>query len=92
VASKSESYNYYIVASKVIYLSYNVYRNDLSVLRGVLDEKKRLNAEERETALLLRDTAFKLLRLKDQQKGLAQQVDELFGYEFDIMAEKKREA
>jgi len=48
-----------------MYLSYNVHGNDLSVLHGVLDEKKRLNAKERKTALLLYNTAFKLLRLKD---------------------------
>jgi len=65
VANKSKLYSYYIAAGGIIYLSYNVYGNDLSVLRGVLDEKKRLNAKERETALLLHNTAFKLLRLKD---------------------------
>jgi len=54
-----------VVAGRIVYLSYNVYRNDLSVLYGVLNEKKRFNAKERETALLFRDTAFKLLRLKD---------------------------
>jgi len=62
VASKSKSYSHYIAVSKTVYLSYNVYGNDLSVLRRVLDEKKRFNAKERETALLLRNTAFKLLR------------------------------
>jgi len=71
VTSKSKSCSYYVTASGTVYLSYNVYRNDLSVLRKVLDEKKRLNTEERETALLLRDIASKFLRLKDQQKGLA---------------------
>ena len=65
MASKSESYNYYIVAGGTVYLSYNVYRNDLSILYKVLDEKKHLNAKERETTLLLYDTAFKFLRLKD---------------------------
>ena len=65
VTSKSKLYNHYIIASKTVYLSYNVYGNDPSVLRGVLDEKKRLNVKERETALLLRDTAFKLLHFKD---------------------------
>ena len=65
VASKSKSCSYYIAAGKTVYLSYNVYRNNLSVLHGVLDEKKYLNAKERKTALLLRDTASKLLRLKD---------------------------
>jgi len=65
VASKSKSCGHYIVASGTIYLSYNVYGNDLSVLHGVLDEKKRLNAKECETALLLHDTASKLLYLKD---------------------------
>ena len=65
MVSKSKLYGYYIVAGKTVYLSYNVYRNDLSVLCRVLDKKKRLNAEERETALLFRNTAFKFLRLKD---------------------------
>jgi len=65
VASKSELYSHYVVISKTVYLSYNVYGNDLSVLHRVLNEKKRLNTKERKTALLLRDTAFKLLRLKD---------------------------
>jgi len=65
VASKSKLYNYCVAASRTAYLSYNVYGNDPSVLRGVLDEKKRLDAKERETALLLRNTAFKLLRFKD---------------------------
>jgi len=65
VASKSKSCGHYITASRTVYSSYNVYRNDLSVLCRVLDEKKRLNAKERETALLLRDTASKFLRLKD---------------------------
>jgi len=65
VASKSKSCGHCIVAGRTVYLSYNVYRNDLSVLRGVLDEKKHLNTKECETALLLCDTAFKLLHLKD---------------------------
>jgi len=65
VASKSKLCGYYVVASGTVYLSYNVYRNDPSVLCRVLDKKKRLNAKECETALLLYDTAFKLLRLKD---------------------------
>jgi len=65
VASKSKLYNHYITVSGIIYLSYNVYRNDLSVLHRVLNKKKRLNTKERETTLLLHDTAFKLLRLKD---------------------------
>ena len=65
VASKSKLCSYYIVASKTVYLSYNVYRNDPSVLYGVLDEKKRLNTKECETTLLLYNTAFKLLHLKD---------------------------
>jgi len=65
VVSKSELYNYYIAAGKIIYLFYNVYGNDLSVLYGVLNEKKRLNTKERETALFLYNTAFKLLHLKD---------------------------
>jgi len=66
VASKSELYGHYIVAGRTVYLSCNVYGNDLSVLCGVLDKKKRLDAKERETALLLRNTAFKLLRFKDR--------------------------
>jgi len=53
------------MASGTVYLSYNVYGNDPSVLCRVLDEKKHLNAKERETALLLHDTASKLLHLKD---------------------------
>jgi len=65
VASKSELYGYCVVAGGTVYLFYNVYKNDLSVLYGVLDKKKRLNVKERKTALLLCDTAFKLLRLKD---------------------------
>jgi len=65
VASKSELCGYCVVAGRTVYLSCNVYGNDLSVLRGVLDEKKRLDVKERETALFLRDTAFKLLRFKD---------------------------
>jgi len=65
VASKSKSYSHYITAGGTAYLSYNVYRNDPSVLHGVLDEKKRLNAKERKTTLLLRNIAFKLLHLKD---------------------------
>ena len=65
VVSKSKLCGYYIVVSGTVYLSYNVYGNDLSVLCGVLDKKKRLNAKECETALLLRNTAFKLLCLKD---------------------------
>ena len=65
MASKSELCSYCVAAGGTVYLSYNVYGNDLSVLHGVLDEKKRLNAKERETTLFLRDTAFKFLRLKD---------------------------
>ena len=65
VASKSKSYSYYIAAGKIAYLFYNVYGNDPSVLRRVLDKKKRLNVKERKTALLLYDITFKLLRLKD---------------------------
>jgi len=65
VTSKSKLYSYYVVASKTVYLFYNVYGNDLSVLHGVLNEKKCFDAEECETALLLRDTVSKLLRLKD---------------------------
>ena len=65
VASKSKLYSYYIVANRTVYLSYNVYGNDPSVLCGVLDEKKRLNTKECETTLLLYNTAFKLLHLKD---------------------------
>jgi len=65
VVSKSKLYSYYIAVSRTVYLSYNVHGNDLSVLRRVLDEKKRLNAKECKTALFLHDMAFKLLRLKD---------------------------
>jgi len=65
VASKNKSYSHYIMAGRTVYLSYNIYKNNPSVLHGVLDEKKRLNAKERETTLLLRDTASKLLHLKD---------------------------
>ena len=65
VVSKNELYSYYIVANRIIYLSYNVHGNDLSVLYRVLDKKKRFNVKECKTALLLRNTAFKLLRLKD---------------------------
>jgi len=65
VASKSKSYSYYVIANKTVYLSYNVYRNNLSVLCKVLDKKKCLNAKERKTALLLHDTVSKLLHLKD---------------------------
>ena len=65
MVSKSELCSYCVIASKTAYLSYNVYRNNLFVLRRVLDEKKRFDTEERKTALLLRDTAFKLLCLKD---------------------------
>jgi len=53
------------MVSKIAYLSYNVYRNDLSVLYGVLDEKRHLNTKECEITLLLHNTAFKLLHLKD---------------------------
>ena len=65
VVSKSKLYGYYIVASKTVYLFYNVYGNDLSVLYRVLDKKKRFNTKECKTALLLCNIAFKLLRLKD---------------------------
>jgi len=65
VASKSKLCSYYVAVSGTVYLSYNVYGNNLFVLHRVLDEKKRLNAKECETALLLHNTAFKLLRLKD---------------------------
>jgi len=65
VASKSELYNYYVAASGTVYLFYNVYGNNLFILYGVLDKKKRLNAKECKTALFLRNTAFKLLYLKD---------------------------
>ena len=53
------------MAGRTVYSSYNVYGNDPSVLRRFLDKKKRLNVKERETTLLLYNTAFKLLRLKD---------------------------
>jgi len=66
VASKSKLCSYYVTASGTAYLSYNIYGNNLSILHRVLNEKKRLNIKKRKTTLLLRDTAFKLLRLKDQ--------------------------
>jgi len=53
------------VAGKTVYLSYNIYGNDPSVLRRVLDKKKRFNTKERKATLLLHNTAFKLLHLKD---------------------------
>jgi len=65
VASKSKLCSYYIVAGRTVYLFYNVYRNDPSVLHGVLDEKKHFNVKECKTAFLLHDIAFKLLHLKD---------------------------
>jgi len=65
VASKSKLYSYYLVVGGTVYLSYNVYRNDPSVLYRVLNKKKRLNVKECKTALLLHNTAFKLLRFKD---------------------------
>ena len=65
VISKSKLCGYCVIANKTVYLSYNVYGNDLSILHKVLDEKKRFNVKERETALLLRDMAFKLLCFKD---------------------------
>jgi len=65
VASKSKLCGHCVAAGKTVYSFYNVYGNDLSVLHGVLNEKKRLDAKERKTALLLRNTAFKLLCLKD---------------------------
>ena len=65
MASKSKLCGYCIIAGRTIYSFCNVYGNDLSVLCGVLDEKKRLDTKECKTALLLCDTAFKLLRLKN---------------------------
>jgi len=65
VVSKSKLCSYYIVASKTVYLFYNVYGNNPSVLYKVLDKKKRLNVKECKTALLLHNTAFKLLHFKD---------------------------
>jgi len=65
IVSKSKLYSYCVTVSKTVYLFYNVYRNDLSILYRVLDEKKRFNVKERKTALFLRDIAFKLLRFKD---------------------------
>jgi len=62
---KSNSYSHYVTVRETIYSSYNVYSNDLSVLRRVLDKKKRLNTKERKTTLLLRNTTFKLLHFKD---------------------------
>jgi len=65
VASKSELYGYYVVAGGTVYLSYNIHGNDLFILCRVLNEKKHFNTKECETTLLLYNTAFKLLRLKD---------------------------
>jgi len=65
VTSKSKLYSYCVAAGRIAYLSYNVYGNDPSVLRGVLDKKKHLNIKECKTALLLYNTAFKLLHFKD---------------------------
>ena len=65
VASKSKLYNYSIVTNKIIYSSYNVYRNNPSVLYRVLNEKKHLNVKECKTTLLLHDITSKLLYLKD---------------------------
>jgi len=65
VASKSKSCGHCVAASGTAHLSYNVYGNDPSVLYRVLDEKKRFDIKERKTALLLHNTAFKLLHLKD---------------------------
>ena len=59
MASKSELYNHYVAAGGTVYSSYNVYKNDLSVLHQVLNEKKRLNFKKR-------DTFIKLLHIKDQ--------------------------
>jgi len=65
VASKSKLYSHYVTAGRTVYLSYNIYRNDPSILHRVLNKKKRLNIKECETTLLLRNTASKLLHLKD---------------------------
>ncbi|KAK4205976.1 hypothetical protein QBC37DRAFT_462379 [Rhypophila decipiens] len=79
-ASKSESCGQCVSAG---YSGCNVHGNDPSRLRAVLEEKQRLDQEER-------DTLAKLLRLKDQQKRLALQADELFGHEIDILQEEER--
>jgi len=81
-----------MAANRTVYLFYNVYGNDPSILYRVLNEKKRLNTKERKTTLLLRNTAFKLLHLKDQQKGLTQQADKLFNYKFNIITEEECKA
>ena len=65
VASKSKSCSHCVVAGGIIYLSYNVYGNDPSILYKVLDKKKCLNVKERKTTLLFYNTAFKLLHFKD---------------------------
>ena len=65
VASKSDSYGYYVAVRGIMYSSYNVHSNDLSILRKVLDEKKHLNIKEYKTNLLLHNTTSKLLHLKD---------------------------
>ena len=72
-----------MAAGGTVYLSYNVYRNDLSVLYQVLDKKKRLNSKER-------NTFIKLLYIKDQQKSLAVCADELFSYKLKIITEEER--
>jgi len=54
-----------VKTQQITYSSYNIYGNNLSILHGVLNKKKRLDTKECKTALLLRDTSFKLLRLKD---------------------------
>lgn len=78
VASKSESCGQCVMVEGKVYSSYNVHGNGPSVLQGILDEKKRLDAEER-------DTLGKLLRLKDQRKALLRRADEVFSYELVIL-------
>ena len=54
VASWNKLYNYYLKANSS---SYNVYSNNSSLLCKVINEKKRLDAEKK-------DTLSKLLRLE----------------------------
>ena len=65
VVSKSDSYSYYVIVKGTVYSSYNVYGNDLSILRRILNKKKHLNTKECKTTFLLHNTTSKLLYLKD---------------------------
>ena len=72
-----------MAAGKTVYLFYNVYRNDLSVLHQVLDEKYHLNSKER-------NTFTKLLHIKDQQKSLTAYTNELFSHKLEIITKEER--